>query len=149
MSTLKVDLDLVQKYNVAGPRYTSYPPATKFTDAFKWPELAEKISENAEMFVFRSIISLHINEYLFIVQEKSDFCENTLREHFPIRSSLVKAGDSDQGENCRSKRRDEIFRLIPPTFCPVPPIFFVLLHLFFVLYRLLVRPLPRVSKRDI
>ena len=23
MSTLKVDLDLVQKYNVAGPRYTS------------------------------------------------------------------------------------------------------------------------------
>ena len=46
MSTLKVDLDLVQKYNVAGPRYTSYPPATKFTDAFKWPELAEKISEN-------------------------------------------------------------------------------------------------------
>jgi oxygen-independent coproporphyrinogen-3 oxidase len=46
MSTLKVDLDLVQKYNVAGPRYTSYPPATKFTDAFTWPELAEKILEN-------------------------------------------------------------------------------------------------------
>ncbi len=36
MSTLKVDLDLVQKYNVAGPRYTSYPPATKFTDALTW-----------------------------------------------------------------------------------------------------------------
>ena len=46
MSTLKVDLDLVQKYNVAGPRYTSYPPATKFTDALAWPELAEKIIEN-------------------------------------------------------------------------------------------------------
>src|SRR5215469_16645857 len=46
MSTLKVDLDLVQKYNVAGPRYTSYPPATKFTDALTWPELAEKILEN-------------------------------------------------------------------------------------------------------
>jgi oxygen-independent coproporphyrinogen-3 oxidase len=46
MSTLKVDLDLVQKYNVAGPRYTSYPPATKFTDALAWPELAEKILEN-------------------------------------------------------------------------------------------------------
>ena len=46
MSTLKVDLDLVQKYNVAGPRYTSYPPATKFTDALVWPELAEKILEN-------------------------------------------------------------------------------------------------------
>src|SRR5471032_779102 len=49
MSTLKVDLDLVQKYNVAGPRYTSYPPATKFTDAFKWPELAEKISANNQI----------------------------------------------------------------------------------------------------
>jgi oxygen-independent coproporphyrinogen-3 oxidase len=48
MNTLKVDLDLVQKYNVAGPRYTSYPPATKFANAFKWPELAEKISANNE-----------------------------------------------------------------------------------------------------
>lgn len=46
MSALKVNLDLVQKYNVAGPRYTSYPPATKFTDALTWPELAEKILEN-------------------------------------------------------------------------------------------------------
>src|SRR5437763_13558422 len=46
MSMLKVALDLVQKYNVAGPRYTSYPPATKFTDALQWPELAERILEN-------------------------------------------------------------------------------------------------------
>src|SRR5947207_8156449 len=46
MSTLKVDLDLVQKYNVPGPRYTSYPPATKFTDALTWPALAERILEN-------------------------------------------------------------------------------------------------------
>jgi len=46
MSTLKVDLDLVQKYNVAGPRYTSYPPATKFTETLTWPELAEKIIDN-------------------------------------------------------------------------------------------------------
>jgi len=46
MSTLKVDLDLVQKYNVAGPRYTSYPPATKFTDAISWGDLAAKIDGN-------------------------------------------------------------------------------------------------------
>jgi oxygen-independent coproporphyrinogen-3 oxidase len=46
MSALKVDLNLVEKYNVAGPRYTSYPPATKFTDALTWPDLAEKILEN-------------------------------------------------------------------------------------------------------
>ena len=46
MSTLKVDIDLVQKYNVAGPRYTSYPPATKFTDTITWPQLSGKIAEN-------------------------------------------------------------------------------------------------------
>jgi oxygen-independent coproporphyrinogen-3 oxidase len=46
MSKLKVDLELVKKYNVAGPRYTSYPPATKFTDAVTWPEMAERILEN-------------------------------------------------------------------------------------------------------
>jgi oxygen-independent coproporphyrinogen-3 oxidase len=46
MSMLKVDLDLVQKYNVAGPRYTSYPPATKFSDTLTWAELAERILEN-------------------------------------------------------------------------------------------------------
>ena len=46
MSMLKVDLELVKKYNVAGPRYTSYPPATKFTETLNWPELAERILEN-------------------------------------------------------------------------------------------------------
>jgi oxygen-independent coproporphyrinogen-3 oxidase len=46
VSQLNVNLDLVKKYNVAGPRYTSYPPATKFTNAFTWPALAEKIAAN-------------------------------------------------------------------------------------------------------
>jgi len=46
MSKLNVDLELVQKYNVAGPRYTSYPPATKFTGAISWDDLAAKIDEN-------------------------------------------------------------------------------------------------------
>jgi oxygen-independent coproporphyrinogen III oxidase len=46
MSKLNVDIPLVQKYNVAGPRYTSYPPATKFTDAVKWPQLADEIIAN-------------------------------------------------------------------------------------------------------
>ena len=46
MSMLQVDLDLVQKHNIAGPRYTSYPPATKFTEALTWPDLAERILEN-------------------------------------------------------------------------------------------------------
>ena len=46
MSKLKVDLALVQKYNVPGPRYTSYPPATRFTDQVAWPALAEEILQN-------------------------------------------------------------------------------------------------------
>jgi oxygen-independent coproporphyrinogen III oxidase len=46
MSALKVNLDLVKKYDVPGPRYTSYPPATKFTNTIARSELAEKISEN-------------------------------------------------------------------------------------------------------
>jgi oxygen-independent coproporphyrinogen-3 oxidase len=46
MRRLQVDLDLVKKYNVAGPRYTSYPPATKFTDAISWDDLAAKIDAN-------------------------------------------------------------------------------------------------------
>lgn len=47
MSTLKVDLSLVQKYNVPGPRYTSYPPATQFTDKVDREDLLAKMRENA------------------------------------------------------------------------------------------------------
>ncbi len=36
----------MKKYNVAGPRYTSYPPATKFTEAVTWEQLSEKITDN-------------------------------------------------------------------------------------------------------
>ncbi len=46
MKQLNVNLDLVKKYNVAGPRYTSYPPATKFTAEFAWPTLVEMIADN-------------------------------------------------------------------------------------------------------
>ena len=46
MKTLEVDLEMVKKHNVAGPRYTSYPPATKFSDALTWPQLEEKIAAN-------------------------------------------------------------------------------------------------------
>src|SRR5947208_16403206 len=46
MSTLKVDLGLVKKYNVPGPRYTSYPPATHFTSEISSELLVEKIGEN-------------------------------------------------------------------------------------------------------
>jgi oxygen-independent coproporphyrinogen-3 oxidase len=48
MSTLKVDLNLVEKYNQPGPRYTSYPPATKFTDGVTWEDLRSRIAANNE-----------------------------------------------------------------------------------------------------
>jgi len=44
MSKLNVDLELVKKYNVPGPRYTSYPPAPQFTEKVTWPEVASKIA---------------------------------------------------------------------------------------------------------
>jgi oxygen-independent coproporphyrinogen-3 oxidase len=46
MSVLKVDLELVKKYNVPGPRYTSYPPATQFTNEVSPEILEEKIRRN-------------------------------------------------------------------------------------------------------
>jgi oxygen-independent coproporphyrinogen-3 oxidase len=48
MSMLKVDLDLVKKYNVPGPRYTSYPPATQFTNELSQDVFVEQIRANNE-----------------------------------------------------------------------------------------------------
>ena len=45
---MKVDLDLIRKYNVPGPRYTSYPPATHFTDEVDKEALMESIRRNNE-----------------------------------------------------------------------------------------------------
>ncbi len=48
MSALKVDLDLIKKYNVPGPRYTSYPPATHFTSEIAPETFLKKIQANNE-----------------------------------------------------------------------------------------------------
>ncbi|SDS44025.1 oxygen-independent coproporphyrinogen III oxidase [Opitutus sp. GAS368] len=39
-----LDLDLIRKYSIPGPRYTSYPPATKFTTALAPLRLEEAIA---------------------------------------------------------------------------------------------------------
>ncbi|HMD60595.1 MAG TPA: oxygen-independent coproporphyrinogen III oxidase [Opitutaceae bacterium] len=39
-----LDLDLIRKYSVAGPRYTSYPPATRFKDDFDREKLEASIA---------------------------------------------------------------------------------------------------------
>jgi oxygen-independent coproporphyrinogen-3 oxidase len=49
MSVLKVDLDLVKKYNVPGPRYTSYPPATQFSSQVSRERLLEGIQTNNQV----------------------------------------------------------------------------------------------------
>lgn len=46
MSKLNVDLDLVKKYNVPGPRYTSYPPATHFTEEVSPQTFLARIQAN-------------------------------------------------------------------------------------------------------
>src|SRR5262245_60135619 len=45
---MNVDLELVRKYNMPGPRYTSYPPATHFTDKVRWNEVLAEIRHNNE-----------------------------------------------------------------------------------------------------
>ncbi len=46
MKTLQVDLELIQKYNVPGPRYTSYPPANHFREAVLDGEFEERLRAN-------------------------------------------------------------------------------------------------------
>jgi len=45
---LSVDLDLVRKYNIPGPRYTSYPPATRFSKEYDVDRLNELIQANKQ-----------------------------------------------------------------------------------------------------
>jgi len=46
MTAMHLNLDLVRKYNVPGPRYTSYPPATRFTEEVTWRTLADEMLVN-------------------------------------------------------------------------------------------------------
>ncbi|MEW6158764.1 MAG: oxygen-independent coproporphyrinogen III oxidase [Verrucomicrobiota bacterium] len=46
MSLLQVDLNLVRKHNVPGPRYTSYPPAPQFSESFEPERLRAALEEN-------------------------------------------------------------------------------------------------------
>jgi len=48
VSELSVDLNLVRKYDMPGPRYTSYPPATRFSDTYDADRLQELIQENKQ-----------------------------------------------------------------------------------------------------
>ena len=49
MGKLEVNLDLVMKYNVPGPRYTSYPPATCFRSDVSWDELSPHIQKDQDI----------------------------------------------------------------------------------------------------
>jgi len=48
VSELSVDLNLVRKYDVPGPRYTSYPPATRFSESYDTDRLHGLIKANKE-----------------------------------------------------------------------------------------------------
>ncbi len=40
---LKIDWDLIKKYDKPGPRYTSYPPAPHFNDSFTHEDFLKEI----------------------------------------------------------------------------------------------------------
>jgi len=46
MNEITVDIDLVKKYNIPGPRYTSYPPAVHFSNSIKWEDIKQEIERN-------------------------------------------------------------------------------------------------------
>lgn len=46
MAKIEVDLALIHKYNVPGPRYTSYPTAPHFSEAVPWALVEPKVREN-------------------------------------------------------------------------------------------------------
>jgi oxygen-independent coproporphyrinogen III oxidase len=46
MGKLEVNLDLISKYNVPGPRYTSYPTAPHFSEQVSWEQVRDRIREN-------------------------------------------------------------------------------------------------------
>jgi oxygen-independent coproporphyrinogen III oxidase len=47
--SVALDLDLIRKYSIPGPRYTSYPPATKFTTKIASLGLEEAIARDNQM----------------------------------------------------------------------------------------------------
>jgi len=57
---MKIDLALVEKYNVAGPRYTSYPTADRFVEAFDRNAFAEALRARATG-VANSALSLYVH----------------------------------------------------------------------------------------
>ncbi|RKX37602.1 MAG: oxygen-independent coproporphyrinogen III oxidase [Verrucomicrobia bacterium] len=55
---MTVSLDQLRKYNVPGPRYTSYPPATHFTEAFSTSDLKFQVSSfKSQVSSFKSQVS--------------------------------------------------------------------------------------------
>jgi oxygen-independent coproporphyrinogen-3 oxidase len=50
MSKINVSLEQLRKYNQPGPRYTSYPPATHFTEEFKFSEATPKTASDLSLY---------------------------------------------------------------------------------------------------
>ncbi|MFA7345241.1 MAG: oxygen-independent coproporphyrinogen III oxidase [Terrimicrobiaceae bacterium] len=98
MSALHVDLDLVKKYNVAGPRYTSYPPATKFSDCVAWDDLDARIEANN-----RSARDLSVYFHIPFCETLCWFCGCT----------TVITRDHDKGADYISYLEREVAKMIP------------------------------------
>lgn len=61
------DAALLERFNIAGPRYTSYPTADRFVDAFGWPDLQAAYAQRQAI---PALASRPVSIYLHV-----PFCE--------------------------------------------------------------------------
>lgn len=52
MKPISVSLELLEKYNVPGPRYTSYPPATHFSEAYISEGFSPRTADRASLSLY-------------------------------------------------------------------------------------------------
>jgi oxygen-independent coproporphyrinogen-3 oxidase len=95
MNQISVNLEMLQKYDVPGPRYTSYPPATHFSEDFQLPE-TKPVSAPLSLyfhlpFCFRQCLYCGCTNIITGDQGKSAEYLEYLDREVKLRSPLVAA----------------------------------------------------------
>ena len=69
-----LDLDLIRKYSIPGPRYTSYPPATKFTTDLPTLRLEEAIADDNQPDASGRVSPISLYFHLPFCETRCWFC---------------------------------------------------------------------------